>query len=185
MVWQATYTLTPVSLTSQRIAIDTSSPVQIYVSQVAGSTAYTNIYNLSGVWQQNLISGTGAYRGMALDTFNNIYVTIDDGTTTKFTSSWVEVWSVTPPAIGGLSINTPQGLAYCHDHIYMTDSGNNRILIFDTLMNYVGLWNSYNDGGTIKNFSGLTDIVGDTTTGHIFVGNAGTSEILKLQGLTS
>lgn len=187
LVYQTHYHLTSFSSTAQRCAIDTSNSL-IYVSTVVSPNSNVDVYNLSGVWQRSLdsVTGTAGYHGIALDSAGNVYICYSDGTVTKFSSAGgAPIWAVTPPIIGGLAISGPLGLAYVHDHIYMSDSGNNRILIFDSAMTYQSLWNSYNDGGTIKNFSGLTDIVGDTTTGHIFVGNAGTSEILKLQGLTS
>ena len=75
---------------------------------------------------------------------------------------------------GNGELNIPQGIyAYSADRIYVADSYNNRIQIFDSNGNFVKMWGSYGTGNTnFKSPAGL-----EVIAGKLYVADSGNNVI--------
>jgi len=107
-----------------------------------------------------------------------MYATVND-TVEKYSSSMslIDTWGTTGTGDG--EFDFPIGINVTNGKVYVVDSGNNRVQVFDTDGNYEKQWGSY--GSTNGSFSGPTDIEIDQY-GSIYVADLGNNRIQVFDG---
>jgi hypothetical protein len=175
-----------VSLEETRIGID-STPLLYIPSVISGAYPIITRYTLAGAVIDSISISpyNTAITGLALDNAGSVYVCLFDANCIqKYVYSggaWGRSWTHGTSGAGDGQFNGPSGLALdiTNGYIYVSDTTNNRIQIFDMSGNFLAKWDCYLLNNVWTNFAWLEDMVVDYQ-GNLFVINGTT--VLKLKG---
>gem|GEM_PF-4224346 len=185
---EAIMELAPVTVTNPvDLAVDADG--QLYV--LSSSQNQVLIYSDQLVWQSTVSVSTTSPKGLALDEDKNLYIADTGGNRIlKYTlgpSGYILDTTFDSDGIVGQSgtgdgeFNQPWDIAVGYDgQVYVTDSGNNRVQIFDQQGQFVGKWGQSGSGNGELNGPAGFCLLPSGIGGTIFLADSGNDRIQRL-----